>query len=416
MIDVAIIGAGFAGLAAAKRLTEAGRRVALFEAMDRVGGRAWTVITPDGTVIDKGAQFVGRAQYRLRALLAEHGCTLFTVRADPGVISLVQGQRTTGAHGFLSDRFNEAIVTAGSEDGISLQDWMDSLSLTPREAAMMRSGIEELWGRSPADLSYRTTHARMADETGSTDNTLEWCCHQGLGTLADRMAAPMRDHIRLNTPVTAVDRVQGGFSVTAGGTTLARQVIVAVPGPVMGHIDWRAPQDAWVRGVPNQFAGGWMIKVVLTYVHAFWRGTDFGWLGQVDDPPGLCVLDGSDLAGGMDALVIFAGGTAAARWKGLPEAQVLAEMLDILAPLTGEGIRAHTDAVLCDWTGHPWCGGGYNSWPRPWVDADPVAQLLAPHGGLHFAGAELATDYRGYIEGALQTGTDAATRILEEAT
>lgn len=81
MIDAAIIGAGFAGLAAAQMLSQAGRKVVVLEAMDRVGGRAWTVTTPDGTVIDKGAQFVGRAQHRLRALLAAHDCTLWTVRA-----------------------------------------------------------------------------------------------------------------------------------------------------------------------------------------------------------------------------------------------------------------------------------------------------------------------------------------------
>ena len=50
-----------------------------------------------------------------------------------------------------------------------------------------------------------------------------------------------------------------------------------------------------------------MRKIMLRYADAFWRSSDFGWLGQTDDPPGLAVIDSSDAAGGFDALTVFAG-------------------------------------------------------------------------------------------------------------
>ncbi len=71
--------------------------------------------------------------------------------------------------------------------------------------------------------------------------------------------------------------------------------------------------------------------------------------------------------------------------------------------------------MQADWNEPPWVGGGYNSWPRPWTDNDPIEALRRPRKGVHFACAELAPGYRGFIEGALRSGLSVADRILTAA-
>ncbi len=72
-----MVGAGFAGLAAAYRLKQAGARVILLEARNRVGGRSWTVSMKDGGWVDWGGQWVGSSQERFYALIKEMGCETY---------------------------------------------------------------------------------------------------------------------------------------------------------------------------------------------------------------------------------------------------------------------------------------------------------------------------------------------------
>ena len=72
--DVCVVGAGFAGLAAALRLKQAGASVVVLEARNQVGGRSWTNTMKDGTFVDWGGQWVGSSQTRFYQLIKEMGC------------------------------------------------------------------------------------------------------------------------------------------------------------------------------------------------------------------------------------------------------------------------------------------------------------------------------------------------------
>jgi len=75
--DVGIVGAGLAGLMAARQLVAAGVSVYVLEARDRVGGRTWTRPASDGTLIDLGGQWIGPTQQRMQRLAAELGAETF---------------------------------------------------------------------------------------------------------------------------------------------------------------------------------------------------------------------------------------------------------------------------------------------------------------------------------------------------
>src|SRR5688572_17190506 len=75
--DVCVVGAGFAGLAAALRLKQAGASVVVLEARNRVGGRSWTVSMKDGTFVDNGGQWVGPTQDAILRLIKEMGCETY---------------------------------------------------------------------------------------------------------------------------------------------------------------------------------------------------------------------------------------------------------------------------------------------------------------------------------------------------
>lgn len=78
-------------------------------------------------------------------------------------------------------------------------------------------------------------------------------------------------------------------------------------------------------------------------------------------------------------------------------------------------MRVPLTVVQTDWTDHPWVGGGYATWPRPWITQDPWGPMRRAHDGLFFAGAELASAYPGFIEGAVRSGREVAARMLQPA-
>lgn len=411
-VDAAIIGAGFAGLSAAHTLRAGGARVLLLEAQEQAGGRVKTIQHADGHAYDTGGQFYCRDMAHICALVEKFGLTRRDVRKVPGVVAMLGGKRRVLKTDFLEHGFLEQIFEAEPDRPGSLLDWVLSLGLDADGVAMMKSGCEEVLGRPIEELSFRSTLDCLS-KFESFEDTMEYSCTEGMGTLAGLMAKDLGEGFRANAPVSAVDRRDGLFHLTTpGGTVTARKVVYAASPAVLRQVDWKAPQDQWLRDLPDQFVAGKMVKIVMRYDSAFWLGSDYGWLGQTDSPSGLSVMDASDPAGGLDVLAVFCGGTAATALAGLTEDQALAKVMDVIEPMLGPKVRHPVTVVQTVWTDHPWVGGGYCTWARPWDSADPQAPLRKAHDGLYFTGAELAPAFPGFIEGALRSGDEIAGRIL----
>ena len=416
-LDVAIVGAGFSGLSAALALREGGKGILVLEAQDVPGGRVKTVVHADGHAYEKGGQFYAHYMTHVCGLVARYGLTCRKVRKEPGAVAILNGQRKVLEDDFLELGFFNLLFSDETDPNRSgsLLDWALAQNLDAEALAMFKSGCEEIMGRPMEELSFRSVHDCLS-RFESLEDTMEFACSEGLGTLAGLMARDLGEDFRANAPVTALDRRDGIFHLTTPqGLVTARQVIFAAGPAVLGNVDWIAPQDAWLRDHSSHFAAGKITKIVLRYHNAFWLGSDFGSAGQTDNPSGFSVMDASDPVGGLDMLAAFCGGTAAMVMEGLTEEQVLARVMDIMEPMLGPEVRHPVTVVQTNWTDHRWVGGGYDTWARPWDTEDPWAPLRAGHAGLHFSVSELAAEYPGLIEGACRRGREVADRILNQA-
>lgn len=413
-VDIAVIGAGFAGLSAGLALRDGGADVLVLEAQEQPGGRVKTIMHGDGVAYEKGGQFYCRDMTCIAGLVEAYGLTRRDVRKDPGVVAMLGGKRRVLATDFLEHHFFEKIFAADPDLPGSLGDWVQSLGLDGEAVAMMTSGCEEVLGRPIDELSFRST-LECLSKFESFENTMEYCCAEGLGTLAGLMAKDLGAGFEANTPASVVDRRDGLFHLTTPkGNVVAKKLVYAASPVVLHRIDWKAPQDQWLKQQADRFVAGKMRKVVLRYATAFWRGSDFGWLGQTDSPSGLSVMDCSDPMDRLCLLAVFCGGTAAMALEGLSDEAVVAKVMGIIEPMLGAEVRNPITVVQTNWTDHPWVGGGYATWPKPWDKDDPWAPMRVAHDGLHFTGAELAPAFPGFIEGAVRAGREVAARVLKQ--
>lgn len=414
-VGTAVIGAGFAGLSAALALRDGGEDVLLLEAQDKPGGRTKTTVGEDGVAYDLGGQFYCRAMPAIAGLVERYGLTRRDIRKDEGAIAVLGGQRKRLDTDFLELGFFDRLHDADPHFPGSVGDWVASLGLDAEESAMIHSGCEEIMGRPIDQISFRSALS-CVNTFEEVENTMEYCCAEGMGTLAQLMADDLGERFQANSPVTAVNRMDGTFLLsTPQGSIAAQRVVYAASPVVMRQIEWRAHQDLWLRELPERFLAGNMRKFVLRYATAFWRGTDFGWVGQTDDPAGLNVMDCSDPDDQLCLLTVFCGGTAAMVLEGLTDEDALSAVFDFIEPMLGPGVRDPISAIQEDWSGHPWVGGGYATWAKPWDSDDPWAPLRTAHEGMYFAVAELGSTFAGHIEGAVRSGRDTAALLLSEA-
>lgn len=414
-VDTVVIGAGFAGLSAGHALRDGGKNVLVLEAQEAPGGRTRTIVADDGVAYDGGGQFYCRAMPAIAGLVEQYKLTRRDVRRDEGVIAIVGGERRSLAVGFLELAFFERILAADPDFPGSLGEWVTSLGLPGEEVAMISSGCEEIMGRPIDQLSFRSV-VECLHTFEEAENTMEYCCAEGMGTLAQRMADDLGDHFVANAPVSAVDRVNGSFIISTPHESIAAQHIVYAASPaVLRQIAWLAAPDQWLNTHADHFLAGNMRKIVLRFDTAFWREGDFGWMGQTDDPPGLCVMDCSDPDDQICLLTVFCGGTSAMALEGLTDDEALSRVMDVLESMLGPEVRQPSAVIQTNWTAHPWVGGGYDTWAKPWNTEDPWAPMRIAHDGLYFACAELGTPFAGHIEGAVCAGREVAHRILDGA-
>ena len=232
-VDVIVVGAGLAGLVAARDLTRAGRRVVVLEARDRVGGRTLNQDIGGGQVVEAGGQWIGPTQDRLAALAAELGIETFPTFGDGEHLIEIDGEvrRYTGSipklaphaladfaqAAFRLDRMARKVPTAApwrarraaSWDAQTFATWMRRNLRTRHGRSLMKGVTEAVWACEPADVSLLHIlfyiHSAGGIETLiATEGGAQEARFVG-GSQSLAIALAERLDVRLGTPVRSVE-------------------------------------------------------------------------------------------------------------------------------------------------------------------------------------------------------------------
>jgi monoamine oxidase len=416
--EVLVLGAGFAGIAAARDLRDAGRRVILLEARDRIGGRTWYREMPGaGVEVEYGGMFFSRPTQPHLAAEVERYAIAATPAIMPDDVAWIRGtERRVGRAAIEELRveldasgLTDAIVAAekvfAAADRTSLvaQDvrassWIDAIGAGDDAADFLRAFMVAMGGARLEAISVLPLLWDMVElGYGPTDVFVDIgeLFTDGTKSLIDAMASGL--DIRFGCVVRRVEHDDGGVRVKLadGGVLEAAAAVVALPLNLWADVAFDPPLATAKRRAAAERHPGAVSKVLAVVRDAPDRFVAFGWdtpinAGFVNKPAldgqvfmGFSVQDPVDLAD-HDAV-------AQAVNAHLPDATVLA-----------------TDGH--DWVNDPFSKGTWLSVPPTWFSDGTFEALEVPEGRLAFAGSDIASEGAGWIEGAIGSGIAAAAR------
>ncbi|ADI13981.1 flavin monoamine oxidase family protein [Truepera radiovictrix] len=443
--DCIVVGAGLAGLVAARNLHRAGASVLVLEARDRIGGRMYGRALPSGGWVDWGGQWVGPTQERFCALLSEYGVERFPSPSQ-GRKVLIFGDQRYEFEGFFQGFFE------GLPPGVPEGDWSDAIDAWARFDALA-ARLEPEHPRSN-DLTRKLDAVTFAQWIGENTRTAfgNWyfsymaravgtgCAEPeqvsllhvlwghrvasqaeypeaellrgGAGQLPAKIAAAFAERVRTGEPVLRARQDGAGVTLeTPRGRYAARFAIVAMPPHLAGRIAYDPPLPPLRSQLTQRMPMGTCAKLLVAYDRPFWRdrglvGTGIGNSGWVE----LCA-DSSELAGDVGVIAAFVYGHRYHAWRQLNESDRRAAILADLARYFGDEALSPIAYDEADWTSDPWTGGGYTAFMPPGVWTSFGEALAAPVGSIHWAGTEVAERWPGFFEGAVRTGEAAAERV-----
>jgi monoamine oxidase len=444
--DVVVVGAGLAGLAAARRLVDAGAEVMVLEARDRVGGRTLTLPAADGTPIDHGGQWIGPTQNRIAALADSVGVTTYPSyerglntefrdgRAhryggrlpdggDP-VTAVAIGQSIRELDAMASQVPLEAPWTADQAlawDSQTVETWLQARVAAERARTWLRAAIRGTLAAEPRDLSLLHTlfvirsAGGIAPLIATGGGAQERRFHQGAQTLSIRLAETLGGRVVLGAPALVVRHGEGGVVIEANGRAVAAgRAILAVPPAIAGRISYRPALPGWRNQLTQRVPMGSVIKVHAVYEEPFWRQEGLSGLAVSDSGPVRIVYDNSPEDGSPGVLVGFIEGEQARTWARRNPADRRAGILACLADYFGDRAGRPRELLERSWAEEEYSGGCYAGYFPPGVWTSFGQALREPIGRLHWAGTETATVWSSYMEGAVQSGQRAADEVLAE--
>ena len=397
MKRVGIIGAGFAGLAAADALRADGAEVTVLEARDRVGGRVWSVPFGEGAVVERGAEFILPGYEAMTALAARFGIPL-VLKGTPYGRRVPIGEEAV-SQADLEGAFDR-LAAGGAADAASAGDAIAGLDLNPPLSKLIQTRVAISNGCPADDLA-----ASVLDEGASTfgdfdNHTLEG----GNMRLAEALAAELGAAVRLSSPVRRVRWSQDGVNIATDHAEIeADAVVVAIPTLPLAEIEFDPPLEGATAEALRAVTYGQNSKLflrlrspappsaIMSVAGHFWTYTQLG----ADGRPAPFV---TGYTGTMSAIDDLGGRGGFERW--VAALVTLREDLD-LEP---------ESAMLSSWDDDPWVRGSYSArtLSSPLRDDD----LVKPIGPLFFAGEHTAGEWHGLMEGALRSGRRAAEQVL----
>ncbi len=422
-VEIAVVGAGFAGLRAARDLSADGRSVVLLEAAGRVGGRAYSreSMTDPGTTVEVGGAYFHRHHHtRLAAEVDRYKIDtqpaapfkVFRNRLAPGdhnaafpippeefleaeriLFCLIRDARRIDPHAGLENQNLEDL-------DISAHDYLTALNPPPVTSQLLRSWIWNMMGQRVEDASALWVLQLIASHDYSVLGvllSLDEVMASGTGTLTTAMANEVSD-LRLGEAVHSIRQQTDWVDVTYGTERALRaeHVVVAAPLNCMRELRFEPPLSGPRAEVVAEGHGGRGLKLLI---HV--RGV----------PEGIsCTGDGVfptlyDYLPASDGGRILVGFTDRDSFDPADSGAIEAAVHHYLP-----------DAVVVGTDYHDWCADPFvrAPWVSPRIGQATRAHksLGEPHGRVHFAGSDVSLLFPGYIEGALETADRVRSEIL----
>jgi monoamine oxidase len=459
--EVVVVGAGFSGLAAARQLARAGVDVLVVEARHRVGGRSFTEVTEAGYVLDRGGQWIGPTQDHLAALAVELGVATFPTYTQGQGVELRDGRR---------DLYVGLIPTsdpAGAADGIAcmldldlaafevpvdapwdapgaaaldaqtLASYFDTHLTSASARDILEVAVKAIFGMGSGELSllfalfYLHAGGGITNLARTTGGAQERRFAGGSQQLAEGMAAELEGRVVLGAPVDSV--AHGPDGVTVRGRLVppgadpadltdpdatceplrvrARRAVFALAPALCARMTFSPALPGRRDQLCQRMPMGAVTKVHAVYDEPFWRAD--GLNGQIVAPGSVLesAFDNSPEDASHGAIVGFVAGDDCRRMEAAGEAARRAAVLDDLARAFGPRARTPLEVVEQHWPAEPFTRGGPVAATTPGALTALGPALREPVGPLHWAGTETATQWCGYLEGALSAGLRAADEV-----
>lgn len=444
-MKVVVVGAGLAGLSAARRLTDAGAEVVVVEARERVGGRleGGTML---GHPVELGGTWLGEGHSQMYALVEQWGLRTFRTHNDDGqlLIDLAGRQSRMPPHKGATPRLNPFALadlgqgllrfarlarTVDTEapwshprahdlDGQTFETWIRRNLRTPSGRAYFRIATEAVFAADAGDLSL--LHALFYV---SSNADLETLIAVDRGAQQDRVvggSVRVAEHladgldVRLARPVRSIEQTDDAVAVTtrAGERIVGDRVIVAIPPTLAGRIDYHPLRPSWRDQLTQKLPAGAVCKVFAAYDEPFWRADGLNGQAASDRGPVKVTFDVSPPEGEVGALLGFIEGNDARTWVRLDADQRRRSFLDCLVRYFGRRAAEPLEYVEKDWTAEEFSRGCYGAHFAPGVWTAYGEALRPAVGRIHWAGAEYATVWNGYMEGAVRSGRATADEVL----
>jgi monoamine oxidase len=448
--DVAVVGAGLSGLAAARQVAAAGKSVIVLEARGRVGGRCYSRSIGAGAsdVANMGATFVGPTQTQILGLMSQLGISKFDVYSD-GKLLWYESGKLTSYTGLIPPASDPAAVIELAEvilpqidqmaqtvpldapwtapdalpwDSITVDTWVNQNMKSQDGPKLFSLAVDAVLSVLPRDVSFLYflfyVHAaggieplvNNAGQGGAQDFRVSGGT-QGIAIkLADQLS---HKRVLLSEPVRRISQGPRSVYVYAEKATVkAKRVIVAIPPHLAGRIVYEPGLPAVRDQLTQRMPIGSLIKTIAVYDTPFWRSE--GLNGQVtsDTGPVTVMFDASPASGTPGVLLGFIDGDDARALSDQSSAARAKAALKSYA--TYFGAQAANPRMYFDqvWDREIYTGGCPVGLMGPGVMIEYGQALRAPVGRIHWAGTETATVWTGYMDGAVQAGKRAASEAL----
>jgi len=431
-VDAVILGAGMAGLTAARALAERGVRVVVLEAKDRVGGRVFTRKAEGGGTVEVGAEFIHGRAPELWALIEE--CGAKTVERDGTMLREDCGGGVTEDDPQDEAMFEplEALEDFESED-VAFADWLAASDVPEEERAALTGYVEGFNAADAKRIGVKALGAQQKAED-SIEGDRAWHVLGGYGQLAEYLAARVKElggEIRVGWEAVAVRWHAGHVEIeTNRGVVHAKRCVVTLPLGVLQVVNDEgclrmAPEPAAIAQARRMemghavrftmvFRSKWWERsgvadekkrAAMSFLFTFQRSVRVWWTAH-PEPEALPALTG------------WVGGPRARELEGRSAGELgraaCAELAEVFG-IAEELVRWELVATYAhDWSGDVYARGAYSYVPAGAMDA-PAAMTRPEADTLFFAGEHTdVTGHWGTVHAAIRSGLRVAAQVLGE--